>query len=110
VGPGQGLHVRAFGGYQEQISGRPADWAYEVAGVQFDGYTDGVLLEAKGLGYESFIKNGELLPFFDARRRTIIQASRQSEVADGRPVVWSVANLSTTQAIRRLLRLMRNSP
>jgi hypothetical protein len=89
--------------YQEQISGRPAGWAYEVAGVRFDGYTDGVLLEAKGLGYASFIKDGELLPFFDARRRTEKQARNQSRAARGRPVVWSVADQITVDAIRRLL-------
>jgi hypothetical protein len=44
--------------YQQQISGRPVDEAYWVGGthskaggVKFDGFQDGVLLEAKGPGY-----------------------------------------------------------
>jgi hypothetical protein len=68
-----------------------------------DGYTDGVLLEAKGLGYESFIKNGELLPFFDARMRTLKQARNQSRAAQGKPVIWSVADQATVDAVKRLL-------
>jgi hypothetical protein len=89
--------------YQQQITGRPATWAYQVAGVQFDGHTDGVLLEAKGMGYASFIKNGELLPFFQARSRTEKQARNQSLAAQGRLVVWSIADQITVDAIRRLL-------
>ncbi len=44
--------------YQEQICGQPVSEAYWVGGVgrnsggvKFDGFKDGVLLEAKGLGY-----------------------------------------------------------
>jgi uncharacterized membrane protein YgcG len=67
--PGAWVQVKDFmsarsAAYQEQISGRPADWAYEVAGVQFDGYTDGVLLEAKGLGYEIFHQERRVAPIF----------------------------------------------
>ncbi len=89
--------------YQEQISGRPAGWAYEVAGVGFDGYTDGVLLEAKGLGYASFIKDGKFLPFFKAGRRMAWQAQQQSRAAAGRPLVWSVAEPVTVDAIEYFL-------
>jgi len=44
--------------YQEQICGQPVSEAYWVGGVgkssggvKFDGFKDGILLEAKGPGY-----------------------------------------------------------
>ena len=51
--------------YQEQISGHSANEAYWVGGkdlksggVKFDGFKDGVLLEAKGPGYANKFTDG----------------------------------------------------
>ena len=40
--------------YQTQITGQTGQ-AYIVNGVKFDGYTDGMLLDAKGPGYATFL-------------------------------------------------------
>jgi hypothetical protein len=46
--------------YQEQISGRSAEEVYYIGEVEFDGFQNGVLLEAKGPGYSAFFEgNGQ---------------------------------------------------
>jgi Restriction endonuclease fold toxin 5 len=88
--------------YQEQISGRPATWAYRVDGVDFDGYTDGTLIEAKGRGYATFIRNGEFPRFFEVRHRAERQSINQRDAARGLPIVWCVAEPETVEAFKRL--------
>jgi len=41
--------------YQTQITGRPANESYTVKGVKFDGYSAGMLLDAKGPGYAQWV-------------------------------------------------------
>jgi hypothetical protein len=74
--------------YQEQISGHSADGAYWVGGVgrnsggvKFDGFKDGVLLEAKGPGYAEFFEGLEPKHWFQhvGARGLIEQARRQLE-------------------------------
>lgn len=99
--------------YQEQISGRPASEAYWVGGqsttaggVKFDGYRDGVLLEAKGPGYANKF-DGSLRPerWFElsGAESLIVQAQRQIRVANGVPIQWHVAEKKAADAIRNLL-------
>ena len=99
--------------YQQQISGRPVDEAYWVGGtspkaggVKFDGFKDGVLLEAKGPGYANkFLDNLEPKPWFKSSGADQLrqQAVRQSRAAKGVPIRWHVAEKEAAEAIRDLL-------
>ncbi|WPB76388.1 Tox-REase-5 domain-containing protein [Archangium violaceum] len=122
AGPGQwGPARESMSGraraYQEQISGHSADEAYWVGGtsakdggVRFDGFKDGVLLEAKGPGYANkFFDTLEPRPWFkhSGAKALVDQAKRQLEAAriTGTPIRWHVAEEKTADAIRRLFKL-----
>ena len=121
-GPGQwapsgekGASPRARA-YQEQISGHSYDEAYWVGGVgrnsggvKFDGFTDDVLLEAKGPGYAEFFED-KLAPkyWFDKSGRAedlLDQARRQHDIVQGMGIriEWHVAEEHAANAIRKLL-------
>ncbi|MFB1484680.1 Tox-REase-5 domain-containing protein [Corallococcus sp. RDP092CA] len=100
--------------YQEQITGHSADEAYWVGGVgpnsggvKFDGFKDGVLLEAKGPGYAKFFEGLEPKEWFrhSGDQGLIDQAQRQlSRVrSTGTPIQWHVAEMRAADAIRLLL-------
>ncbi|HEX8703627.1 MAG TPA: Tox-REase-5 domain-containing protein [Myxococcaceae bacterium] len=120
-GPGQwgpseekGMSERARA-YQEQISGHSVEDAYWVGGVgrqsggvKFDGFKDGVLLEAKGPGYAEFFEGLQPKPWFDhsgGADDLIKQARRQSEMVRGSGIAiqWHVAEKRAADAIRKLL-------
>ncbi len=99
--------------YQEQISGRPASEAYWVGGkdhksggVKFDGFEDGVLLEAKGRGYANKF-NDDLTPkkwFAPSGAKEILeQARRQLQLAGSTRIRWHVAEEKAADAIQKLL-------
>ncbi len=100
--------------YLEQLTGRPASEAYwlgEVGtpeAVRFDGFKDGVLLEARGPGYASRFGD-DLAPrkwFRDAGAKAILdEARRQAEAARARGVRvrWHVAEEKAAKALQRLL-------
>jgi hypothetical protein len=100
--------------YQEQVTGHSANEAYWVGGVgrksggvSFDGFKDGVLLEAKGPGYANkFLESLEPKPWFkpSGAKALVDQARRQFEAArsTGTPIRWHVAEEKTAEAIRRL--------
>jgi hypothetical protein len=100
--------------YQEQISGQPVSEAYWVggvgrnsSGVKFDGFKDGVLLEAKGPGYANKFDE-ELVPrkwFVQSGAKQLLeQAERQLRTARGVPIRWHVAEKKAADAIRKLLK------
>jgi hypothetical protein len=87
--------------YQAQVTAAPPGMVYLVErnGVvgDFDGFTpnegpQGVLLEAKGIGYEQFF-DSKLTPkpFYQGLKKLINKARNQSRVANGIPVRWHVA-------------------
>jgi hypothetical protein len=100
--------------YQEQISGHSADDAYWVGGmstkaggVKFDGFTDGILREAKGPGYANkFFDTLEPKPWFkpSGAKALVEQAQRQLRAArkTGTPIRWHVAEEKVAEAIRLL--------
>jgi RHS repeat-associated protein len=88
--------------YQGQIAGRSGS-VYEVGGVKFDGFANGVLQEAKGPGYSNFIRNGNFQPWFRGADDLAAQAQRQVAAAGGTPIRWSVAEADAAAAIRNLL-------
>ena len=68
-----------------QITGRPE--GYYVNGVEFDGYQNGELIDAKGLGY------AKLLPakWSKAAKKLQKTALHQLEAAGSTPIHWIFA-------------------
>jgi hypothetical protein len=104
--------------YQEQITGHSADDAYwiggmntQAGGVKFDGFKDGVLLEAKGPGYAKFFEGLEPREWFrnSGARMLVEQAERQIRKVHGMgiPVRWHVAEKAAANAIRELFKNAR---
>ena len=87
--------------YQARITGRTAGSVYVVEGVKFDGFANGVLLEAKGPGYAGFVENGRFKPWFSGAG-LVSQAQRQLAAAGGLPIQWSVAEAEAAEAIKEL--------
>ncbi|CAM3437031.1 hypothetical protein G4177_29920 [Corallococcus sp. ZKHCc1 1396] len=95
--------------YQEQVSGHSADEAYWVGDVKFDGFTEGILLEAKGPGYANkFLDNLTPRAWFEmsGAKALVEQAQRQlrASFGTGSRIRWHVAEQKTAEAIRDLLR------
>jgi hypothetical protein len=108
-GPGEWRRKKFSGSdearrYQEQISGRPADDVYYIDDVEYDGFTSGVLKEAKGKRYlEFFEKNGKPKYWYEASghfKELIEQASKQSKAARGIPLEWHVAEREMVDILR----------
>jgi len=113
-GPAQESMSKRAARYQEQISGQPVSEAYWVGGVgrnsggvKFDGFKDGVLLEAKGPGYANKFDD-KLRPqkWFapSGARQLADQADRQLKAAPGVSIRWHVAEKKAADAIRELLK------
>ena len=112
-GPGRWVHKtpttesEAARDYQEQVTGQPAWRVYAVDGVEFDGFTGGELLEAKGPSYKHFLeKDGTAKPWFtdgDGLRSLVDQARNQWRVAEKSnvPLVWHVAELEFVHFLRK---------
>lgn len=102
--------------YQQQITGHSPEEGYVVNGVEFDGYKpnegvlvhaesgDGVLLDAKGEGYEKFFEEN-LAPkrWFKGAKKLLEQAERQKRAANKIPIRWHVAEKRAAAAIEKLL-------
>lgn len=97
-------HSPVSGAYQQQVSGFPQDFTYNVNGVEFDGYLDDVLLEAKGPNYAWMVTDGRFRPGMNVRAGSLDQARRQIQAADGVPVQWHVMEPEAAQAFRDLFR------
>ena len=96
----EAMSVRAAE-YQARITGRTGE-AYLVDGVKFDGFTDGILLEAKGPGYAKFVKNGVFRDFFRGKKALLKQAESQLMVSQKVPIRWHFAEERAAEATRRL--------
>ena len=71
--------------------------------VAFDGFKEGVLIEAKGPGYAQFLKADgsgwqEFFTGWEPMRR---QLERQVSAAAGTPVQWHVAEEGVARFIRK---------
>ncbi len=88
--------------YQARVTGQPVGSVYRVNGVKFDGYAQGILQEAKGPGYASFVRNGQFQPWFNGADGLVSQAQRQLAAAQGVPITWSVAEANAVTAIDNL--------
>ena len=89
--------------YQKQITGRDGK-AYFVKGVKFDGVANGVLIDAKGPGYATFVKNGRFLDWFKGAEELTKQAQNQLRAANGTPIRWYVAEAEAAAAIRNMFK------
>ncbi len=112
-GPARESMSKRSARYQEQITGHSTSEAYWVGGkdlksggVKFDGFEEGVLLEAKGPGYANKF-GADLLPkrwFTESGAKQLLeQARRQITVAPGIPIRWHIAEEKAANAIRKLL-------
>ncbi|QAT85387.1 hypothetical protein EJ065_3826 [Corallococcus coralloides] len=91
--------------YQSQITHAPEGQVYEVDSVKFDGFTNGVLLEAKGPGYEKFLELAvEQGGWFEGFTDMVRQAKRQQRVARGFPVEWHFAERKVADYVRALFK------
>ncbi|WP_257463033.1 restriction endonuclease fold toxin 5 domain-containing protein [Archangium lipolyticum] len=111
-GPGQWVQTDEYmsesaRNYQAQVTGAPKGYAYRVKlgdkEVDFDGFDQGVLLEAKGPGYTQWInKKLEFFGNFQGRDQLLDQAMRQFKAANGTPIRWIVAEEKLAGALRLL--------
>ena len=90
--------------YQKYITGAEDGMVYNVNGVKFDGFKDGVLIEAKG-NYSNFVdkKSGEFTEWFTGKKVLIDQAKRQTKAANGSPVQWYFNDEVSMNAMKGLL-------
>jgi hypothetical protein len=96
--------------YQVQVTGTPPGWVYRVFFgpgpedfVDFDGFANGVLLEAKGANLAQFIDEGlNAARYFRGAQNMLRQAQRQFKVARGMPVRWIVAEKRFADYLRKL--------
>ncbi|RKG70211.1 hypothetical protein D7W79_32125 [Corallococcus exercitus] len=93
--------------YQAQVTGAPEGSAYRLQDgdtvVDFDGYdlVEDLLLEAKGPGYAKFIKDDMTVKeFYQGFIKTIVQARRQLDMANGRHIRWIIAEKRFADLLR----------
>jgi hypothetical protein len=112
-GPGEWVEVDEYmsesaRSYQAQVTGAPRGSAYRVKAhgeeVDFDGYQDGALLEAKGPNYAQFVRDDlEFEDYFKGLAGILKQARRQIEAAPaGTPIRWLVAEKKFADALGKL--------
>ena len=89
--------------YQSKITGMLPDVDYLVNGVKFDGFANGILLEAKGFGYARWVKNGVFKGSFRGAAALERQAARQLAAApSGARIQWHFAEEDAANATRVL--------
>jgi hypothetical protein len=93
--------------YQKQIVGGHEGEAYRAGTVKFDGFKDGVLLDAKGPRYAHFIKDGQFQDWFTGAEDFVGQAQRQIEAAKGYPIRWCFAEEEPADLVRKMLNRKR---
>ena len=90
--------------YQSRVTGTLPDVGYVANGVKFDGFNAGrgVLLDAKGPGYATFVKDGQFRPWYNGADSMAAQAQRQLGAAGGTPIEWHFAEEAAANATRNL--------
>ena len=116
-GPGRWVHAdenmsEPSRRYQAQVTGAPEGTAYRVKSgdkeVDFDGFDQGMLLEAKGTGYAQWVDNElNFLQIFEGRFKLLDQARRQFAAANGVPIRWIAAEEKLAGALRKMFKAER---
>ncbi|GGH18344.1 hypothetical protein GCM10007352_29000 [Mucilaginibacter phyllosphaerae] len=89
--------------YQEFITGVKAGQTFEVNGYNFDGFRNGVLLDAKsGLGNFVDKQTGTFKSFFKGQESLVIQARNQLGAANGTPIEWNFEIKAVRDAMEKL--------
>lgn len=91
--------------YQKFVTGAEDGMVYKVNGVKFDGFKDGVLMEAKGY-YSNFVNKGtgEFQSWFNGKESLISQATRQLNAANGAKIQWFFNDEISMNAVKALLK------
>lgn len=91
--------------YQKFVTGAEDGMVYKVNGVKFDGFKDGVLIEAKG-NYSNFVNKGtgEFQSWFNGKESLISQATRQLNAANGAKIQWFFNDEISMNAVKDLLK------
>jgi Restriction endonuclease fold toxin 5 len=76
--------------------------SYALNGVKFDGFRAGVLIDAKGPGYATFVQDGQFVPWYTGADALADQARRQVAAAGGMKIEWHVAESEAATAIDNL--------
>ena len=88
--------------YQHFVTGAQRK-VFELGGVRFDGFVNGVLIEAKGhLGQFVDPATGSFRSWFTGKADLVNQALRQLDAAQGVPIRWYFHEASVLEAARRL--------
>ena len=97
--------------YQSQVTGAPPGWVYRVSTgpgprdfVDFDGFRDGFLLEAKGPGYHALLQKMYGKDWFNGVKQMLEQAERQVRASKGVPIQWHFAEQEVTDLLRTAFR------
>ncbi|MBM7112328.1 Tox-REase-5 domain-containing protein [Archangium primigenium] len=97
--------------YQSQVTGAPEGWVYRVRTgpgpkdfVDFDGFRDGVLLEAKGPGYQDLLRKMYGKDWFKGFDQLFGQAERQMRVPGSNPIQWHIAEQDVALRLRTAFR------
>jgi len=94
--------------YQTQVTGAPEGWAYGIQGpdglVKFDGFRNGVLLEAKGPGYRELLKRMHGRRWFEGMDKMLKQAKSQLKASQEVPIEWHFAEGAVADIVRNLFR------
>ena len=89
--------------YKEQVTNVPAEYYYHVGDVSFDGYRDGIPVDAKGEGLIKFIEtnwtasvygNGGLVDWTLRRLEAVRNAGATT------PIQWHIAEKYTFDVLR----------
>jgi RHS repeat-associated protein len=88
--------------YQSFVTGRAWNESYVLKGTKFDGYVNGILLDAKS-GYKNFVnKDGQFYDWFKGKQGLLDQAERQLVAADGNRIRWTFENENVMNATKNL--------
>ena len=89
--------------YQTHVTGKAWNESYVLNGTKFDGYSNGILLEAKS-GHLNFVnpKTGEFHRWFKGKEDIISQAKRQKDAASGNRIRWTFENEEVMNATKNL--------
>ena len=89
--------------YQKFITGASDGMVYKVNGVKFDGFKNGMLIEAKG-NYLQFVnkKTGEFQKWFSGKDSLVSQANRQINAANGTKIQWFFNDETSLNAVKNL--------